>query len=220
MKIIIWRLLVLMTGLTAFILACSPASLPTAGVDGETDTALLRDDFSADSTGWGTGTNSDSSVEYTNGGLQFIVFSERYLTWSNPNAETYSNVHVEVTVRNESPDRLAIYGILCHGQADQSFYYLGVASDGYYTISKAPASEEDFSLTNGSSPLVPIDSEPFTIGADCGTGTLTLYINGQQIATAQDSSYTSGKVGLFAKSNETADSVDVIFDDFVVTLLQ
>ena len=30
---------------------------------------LPTDDFSSDSSGWGTGTDADSSVEYANGGL-------------------------------------------------------------------------------------------------------------------------------------------------------
>jgi hypothetical protein len=152
--------------------------------------------------------------------LKFIVFSDRYITWSNPNSETYSNVHIDATAKNDSSDRLVIYGILCHEQADQSFYYLGVASDGYYTISKSSSGQDDVSLTNGTSTLVPSGNETFTIGADCGNGNLALYVNGQQVAATQDSSYTSGKVGLFAGSNETPNSVDVTFDDFVVTSLQ
>jgi len=220
MKRLNWRLLVSLPGLAAVLLACQAEHLPDVPEEQNADTgALLRDDFSAGSTGWGTGTDPSSSVEYTNGGLEFLVFSERYITWSTPNTEVYSDVHIEVSARNESPDRLAVYGIICHGQIDQSFYYLGVASDGYYTISRAPASQDEVSLTDGSSPLIPTDSEPFTIGADCGTGKLALYVNSQQIASAQDSSYTSGRIGLFAKSNETPSAIDVIFDDFVVTPL-
>jgi len=211
-----WHLLVSIISLIALTLACSSLSLPKGGGD----TAILRDDFSDSSSGWGTGTDSNSSVEYANDGLQFVVFSDRFITWSNPNTETYSNVHIEVSAKNDSSDRLVIYGILCHEQPDQSFYYLGVASDGYYTISKSAASQDDVSLTNGTSTLVPTGSETFTIGADCGNGSLALYINGQQVATMQDSSYTSGKLGVFAGSNDSPNSVNVTFDDFVVTSLQ
>jgi hypothetical protein len=214
-----WHYLVSVISLIAVTLACSSITNPGGGGNGG-DTTILREDFSAGSSGWGTGTDLNSSVEYTNGGLQIVIYSDRYITWSNPNTETYSNVHIEVTARNDSSDRLAIYGILCHEQADQSFYYLGVASDGYYTISRSASSQDDVSLTNGTDAPVPAGSETFTIGADCGNGNLVLYVNGQQVASVQDSSYTSGKIGLFAGSNETANSVDVTFDDFIVTALQ
>jgi hypothetical protein len=214
-----WYLLVPIISLTALTLACSSIT-NLGGGGGGGDTAILRDDFSDSSSGWGTGTDLSSSVEYAHDGLQFIVFSDRYITWSNPNTETYSNVHIEVTAMNNSADRLVIYGILCHEQSDQSFYYLGVASDGYYTISKSASGQDDLSLTNGTNAPVPTGSETFTIGADCGNGNLVLYVNGQQVATVLDSSYTSGKIGLFAGSNETPNSVDVTFDDFVVTSLQ
>lgn len=210
-----WRILVSTISLAALTLAC--ASITNLGGG---DKSLVRDDFSDNSSGWGTGTDSNSSVEYDNGGLHFVVYADRYITWSNPNKETYDNVHIDVTAKNDSADRLAIYGIICHEQADQTFYYLGVASDGYYTISKSATAQDDVSLTNGTSTLVPTGSETFTISADCGNGTLALYVNGQQVATVQDSSYTNGKVGLFAGSNESQNSVDVTFDDFVVTSLQ
>ncbi|MBI5842780.1 MAG: hypothetical protein HZB19_22030 [Chloroflexi bacterium] len=212
-----WQFIVSIFSLASLMLACSSFSIP--GVGGG-DNAILRDDFSNSLTGtWGTGTDADSSVEYANGGLQFIVYSERYITWSNPDSETYENVHVEVTAKNDSTDRLAVYGIICDEQVTQSFYYIGVASDGYYTISKSAVAQDDVSLTSGTSTLVPADSTPFTIGADCGNGTITMYINGQQVASVQDSTYTNGKVGLFAGSNDTPNSVNVTFDDFVVTAL-
>ncbi len=216
MKKVNWHVLISVISLAALTLACNYIS--NLGRGG--DKAIVRDDFSDSSSGWGTGTDSDSSVEYANGGLQIIIHSARYITWSNPNKETYENVHIDVTAKNDSEDRLAIYGIICHEQADQTFYYLGVASDGYYTISKSVTAQDDVSLTNGTSTLVPTESETFTIGADCGNGSLALYVNGQQVASAQDSTYTNGKVGLFAGSNEMQNSVNVTFDDFVVTSLQ
>jgi hypothetical protein len=215
MKRIDLRVLVSMLSLIALTLACSSFNLPGG------DTAILRDDFSSSSSGWGTGTDSNSSVEYANGGLQFIVYSGYYITWSNPDLQDYQNVHVDVSVKNDSPDPLAIFGIICHEQATQSFYYLGVAADGYYTISRSVVGEDDVSFTNGTSEAIPATgSGPFTIGADCGAGNLALYVNGQQIASAQDSTFTTGKVGLFAWTDEQANGANVIFDDFVMTALQ
>jgi hypothetical protein len=46
---------------------------------------------------------------------------------------------------------------------------------------------------------------------------LTLYVDGQQIATVSDSTYTSGGVAVLVWSAEEAG--DVTFDDFVLTKL-
>ena len=213
MKKLDLRILLSILSLVALALACSSINLPGG------DNAILRDDFSSSSSGWGTGTDPDSSVEYANGGLQFTVYSGYYITWSNPNLQNYQNVHVDVSVTNNSPDPLAIFGIICHEQESQDFYYLGVAADGYYTISKSTVGQDDVSFTNGTSSSVPTGNSPFTMGADCGNGNLALYVNGQQIATAQNTTFTTGKVGLFAWTDEQPNGANVMFDDFVVTSL-
>jgi hypothetical protein len=59
--------------------------------------SLLKDDFSSDSSGWGIGTDSDSSVEYVDGGLKMVVFTQNYFVWSTPDDVDYENVHIEVT---------------------------------------------------------------------------------------------------------------------------
>ena len=78
-------------------------------------------------------------------------------------------------------------------------------------------------LTNddswASSPLIPTDAASYRVGADCGNGTLTLYVDGQQIASVPDTSYVSGGVALFTWSGEEATTTDVSFDDFLMTEL-
>jgi hypothetical protein len=57
------------------------------------------------------------------------------------------------------------------------------------------------------------------MGADCGNGTLTLYVDGQQIASIFDASYVSGEVALFISSSENATTTNLSFDDFLMTEL-
>jgi hypothetical protein len=125
------------TALLAFSLACSAVSsfiatptpvstsTPLPSPTPEPSTALFKDNFSSTSTGWGTGTDAESSVEYVDGGLQFKVFSDLFVTWSGPDQVKYSDVHIDVTVKNNSTDELALFGIICHEQESQDFYYLG-----------------------------------------------------------------------------------------------
>src|SRR5215203_1173323 len=52
---------------------------------------LLEDDFSGGRTEWGTGTDTDSSVEYLDEALNFQVFTENYIVWTTPNDSDYEN---------------------------------------------------------------------------------------------------------------------------------
>lgn len=216
MKSINWKVIASIVCLAAITLACKAVSLPgSAG-----DSSLLRDDFSDSAGSWGTGADTDSSVEYANSALQFQVFVSNFFTWSTPNDTSYENIHIEAAVKNDSADPLSTMGVICFEQGKStSFYYLGVAADGYYTISISADGQKDVSLKNGTSTLVPSDNQTFTIGADCGNGKLALYINSQLVDSVQDATYASGKVGLFASSEEQTNGANVIFDDFVVTSL-
>ena len=49
--------------------------------------ALLQDDFAGSDKPWGTGTDADSSVQYSNDALNFVVNKDLYFVWSTTNAE-------------------------------------------------------------------------------------------------------------------------------------
>lgn len=96
---------------------------------------------------------------------------------------------------------------------------MGVTSNGYYAFIKSSVVADDVFLKEGTSDAISASSSSMRLGLDCGNGTLTLYVNGQQIDITSDSSYTSGTVGLFAATDDEENGVNVIFDDFVVTKL-
>lgn len=182
---------------------------------------LLTDDFSVSRDGWGTLTDKDSSVEYDNKTLRMKLFQKNYVIWSRPNDKDYQNVHVEVTAMNHA-DSTTAFGIVCFQQSkDWSFYYLAMTAGGEYAIIEATDGQDDVVLSNsgkwGSSDLIAKDAASYRVGADCGSNTLTLYVDGKAIDSVTDSTYTSGHIGLFAWSGENVSSGDVSFDDFVMT---
>jgi hypothetical protein len=182
--------------------------------------SVMQDDFSSSDSGWGTGTDSSSSVEYSNGGFAMTVYQPFYVTWSTPNTEVYENTHIEVSVANTSADPEALFGIICNEQGStQAFYYVGVSPDGYYAFIKSSVALDDVFLKEGTSDVISSSASSMKIGLDCGNGSLVLYINGQQIDSVTDSSYTSGEIGLFAASDDQESGASVVFDDFVVTKL-
>ncbi len=184
---------------------------------------LLRDDFSGGDSNWGIGTDADSSVEYVGDALNFIVTKDFYFVWSTPNDERYQNVHIEATAANNSIDENAGFGIICNMQVTDTSYYLVVTGAGAYAIGKSAVALDDVILTNDNSwetsDLITPGASSYRIGADCGNGVLTLYVDGQQIDSVTDSDYADGYVALMAWSDERISGTNVTFDDFVLTSL-
>ena len=181
---------------------------------------LPSDDFSSSSSGWGTGTDAQSSVEYANGGLHIVVYQPFFVAWSPLSLDSYENIHLEVSVNNNSTDEKALFGFVCDEQGTtNSFYYVGVSPDGYYAFIKSAVAKDDEYLKEGTSSVISGTPGSMRLGLDCGNGSLTLYVNGQQIDSVSDSTYTSGVLGLFAATQDQESGADVTFDDFVVTKL-
>jgi hypothetical protein len=195
--------------------ADSPTSTPSPKI-------ILSDDFSSEQ--WGTKTDADSSIEYSDNALRMIVYTKQWFVWSTPNADTYQDVHVEVTAMNNNTDSTTAMGIICYKQPSTSnFYYVAITPAGEYAIAKAVEGESDVFLTNNdqwaNSDAIAQNASSYRIAADCGNGTITLYVDGQQIASVSDTSYTSGGVALLAWSGEEATNTDISYDDFVMTEL-
>ncbi|HXQ32477.1 MAG TPA: hypothetical protein VN843_00510, partial [Anaerolineales bacterium] len=186
---------------------------------------LLSDDFSSPQ--WATGTDSDSSVEYVDNALKFLLFTKDFFVWSEPNDVDYSNVHIEVTVRNNGTDPTTAFGVMCNLQAgDNSCYYFAVTPGGDYWIGTAEnwQTQTGVLLTNNGqsafSNSILQNAASYRVGADCGNGTLKLYVDGQQVVSISDSAFTSGGVGLFVWSGEDVASANVSFDDFLMSELK
>lgn len=213
-------------GLALAVLSCQALSGLGGGTPGAPGTGapqegkvILEDDFSSAS--WGTGADKDSSIEYTNDALQFIIYTKNYFVWSMPNNDNYESVHMEVTVTNNNTDPTTAFGIICHQQVTgDAFYYFAITPAGQYAIARASVGEKDVFLTNNNawqySDFVIANAPSYRIGADCGKGSLTLYVDGQKVDSVTDTSYTGGGVALFVWSGEDVASADVTFDDFVM----
>ena len=184
---------------------------------------LLEDDFSTEN--WGTLTDSDTSVEYLNDALNMNVFTKNWFVWSTPDDIDYENVHLEVTVIVHASDPNTAFGLMCNQQAssDDSYYYFAITPSAQYAIAKTAANQDGVILTNdndwGTSNLITQDASSYRIGADCGNGTLTLYVDGQKIISVSDSSYTRGGVAVFTWSALEATTTNISFDDFYLTEL-
>ncbi len=199
-----------------FISACSaiaPVSLPQNALPA--GSVLFQDDFSNQTTGWDRLLVNEGIMDYDSGGYRILVNALQTNFWSTPN-KTFNDVRIEVdTGKLAGPDENRI-GLLCRFNG-KDYYFFIMTSDGFYGVGLF---KDGQATLLGQSEMLSSDNinKGLAINhlrADCTGQTLTFYVNGFQIAQAQDSTLTSGDVGMLAGTFSTA-GVDIVFDNFVV----
>ena len=223
--------MLVLAGLVLASLACgggTPSDGSTTGGGGDTSSnALFSDDFSDSGSGWDEDVSDTSTVGYDNGKYVIGITTESWLAWANPGKRNLSNIHIEVTARNTGEAQDAGFGIICNSTPDGDFYYLAMSVDGYFVIAKKEG-EDTIALSDPdnqwiTSDVIPVNATSYQLGADCANGTLTLYVNGDEVGSAEDDTFTRGDVGLIAATfsgTDSSASAEVTFDSFEVTQLE
>lgn len=185
---------------------------PTAGF-GE---ALFADDFSDPASGWDQITTNETFTDYFENQYKIGVYSDGWMTWSNPGLE-FGDVVVEVIVTKVSGGDDVQFGIICRHQDTGNFYTLVVSADGYAAIRKRLNGDEIGYLTDWTeSPAILQGNATNLVRAECVGNRLSLHANGVLLLEAFDSDLPAGDVGLLAGTfSET--SVEILFDNFIVT---
>ncbi|MEW6093177.1 MAG: zinc ribbon domain-containing protein [Chloroflexota bacterium] len=213
-------------GITAYTTTYSPSarSTKTAYAAGQTATTVYRtlfqDDFSDPSSGWGDYSSENGSTAYENGGFRIQVTEPNWAIFYSLGQDFPEDIQIEVRATKIGGPDDNNFGILCRVQEDnQNYYYFAIHSDGYAGIAKVTAGNyEVISSDDGlwyPASTVHQGDVSNDIRADCIGDTFTLYVNGVRTATATDSSFTDGFVGLQASSGD-AGGTDILFDNFNV----
>jgi hypothetical protein len=112
------------------------------------------------------------------------------------------------------------YGVLCRYQDADGFYYFAVSADGYYAIFRRAEGDMRILTGDGSgmlpSPHIKTGTQVNRVLGVCDGDELSLYVNGQWLATVTDNEYARGDVGLGASSGPGG-GTRIVFDNFVVT---
>ena len=174
---------------------------------GTTGTVLFFSDLTDRCPGLGNLNEDDRAATHgTNGylvrlkggpGLNFSAGPDTTEYVSPPPATVRVEFDVETTAGQGQ------VGIVCHRFENGRIfaeYHLVIGTDGSYTIEGGPPYR---SLASGKAASA-LRAGVNHIRADCIGTTLTLYVNGQQIATAEDSQLTGLENGFFLRSLDTA----------------
>jgi hypothetical protein len=189
------------------------ASVAGAGNVATGDVELF-DDFSTSTNGWDESSDDEFARYYLDERYFIEVNPSQYTVWSAL-TQNFENVVINVDVNIEQACHDGDIGILCRYEDADNHYALEVSEDGYFSIWKRVNGEVSYLVDWTASDLIPIDSSGFTVNAACDGAQLSVGIDGELLATATDSDFSSGSVGLIAGTWENGGLV-VSFDNFEV----
>lgn len=206
------RLLIPLAALVLTALACGGG---TAGPK-----VLFKDDFSNSNSGWGEAEDETALREYRSGEYVFEIYDTGWFIWNNPDEGDLSNTHTTVTATNVGEAVDPTFGVICNYASEDAFYYMGIGPDGYYAIVRVDGDDDIFLTSDENlwvlSEEIEVNADSYKLEAICAAdGTLTLIVNGTEIDSVQDDTYSEGDIGLFALSFEET-PVEVHFDDLQV----
>lgn len=186
------------------------------------DEVLFQDDFSNPASGWDdVRVDDQANTYYFEDKYLFVIYTPDLYAWANPYLNFPGDVRVEVDASKSSGSQFDEYGPICrytrNSDDTYSYYYFAIAIDGLGVIYKVDHDDKSLVITDppaNRSDVIHAGDQVNRIRADCTADTLTLYVNGEPLVSAIDSSFTSGDVGLRVDS-ETGET-EVIFDNFIV----
>ncbi|HEX7621472.1 MAG TPA: hypothetical protein VF359_09760 [Anaerolineales bacterium] len=199
--------------------ASTPTTQPTASGGSTGQKILFQDDFSDVTSGWDRSHTDFGLTDYADGGYRINVIQTDAFFFANPYKTFQNDVRIEVdATKIAGPDDNA-FGVQCRYKDVDNYYYFYISSDGFVGIgvdnagTKTLISSSDGNMVSDSN--IKQGAATNHLRADCIGSTLTLYANGTQVATATDSTFTGGDVGLIAKTFKVS-GTDIMFHNFFV----
>ncbi len=181
---------------------------------------LFQDNFSNKSSGWDESSDSNYTLQYVKNGYRIFINEQDggQTVW---NGDNFTDVNVEVDVKQVAGPNDARVGVSCRVSSDGSFYSFEVSSDGSYSIEKYTGGSSqststalaEGALDSGSIDLTQVNH----LRGDCSGDVLTLYLNGQPLLQTTDGSFTTGATGFIARAGPSGDpGIDTLFSNFMV----
>jgi hypothetical protein len=184
--------------------------LPTLGA------ILFQDDFNDPISGWESYRGSDGIRDYENGAYRILVDIPDQYFFSIP-GKNFTDVNITVDATKVAGPDDNYFGIICRFQDLNNFYFFIISSDGFYAIGKNVVGEvsilgQDTMLYSQTIHRGETDN---SVQAKCAGDQLGLYVNNIELVSIQDTTFSSGDVGLLVGTFKTY-GANMVFDNFIV----
>jgi S1-C subfamily serine protease len=186
-------------------------AIPTPVNAGE---VLFTDDFSDESSGWGTSADGNAVQQYQNGRLLIEVIAKDYNGWSTAGLD-YDDVDVEVSAQRLGGPLDNEMGIILRYVDAENFYVFTISNDGFYEFRKRLNGEWIFIVPWTATDLIDTQADVHRMAVVAGGDRFTFYIDGVRVDEAFDTEFQSGDIGLLAGSFSEG-GVQIGFDDILV----
>jgi len=172
------------------------------------------DDFGKDSGNWNLAASSSGKRWIADGELHIEVTVANYVVWAGLQNREYVDVAAEVNARVASGTG-GNYGLLFRIKDDDNFYRFVISTGGSYRIVKLVGKQWKTIQDWARSSAIRTDGATNRLKVVARGPSITVYANGQKLATVTDADHPVGGVALVvAAGSETG--FHVAFDDFQV----
>ncbi len=209
------RLAILMSLVAALAFGCNMPAIAGPNAKPKSGTILFKDDFSSPLSGWDHTQYEEGVMDYYGGAYRMMVTALDLNIWSTPHKD-YADTRLEVDAgKLGGPDENRI-GLICRSDG-RNYYFFIISSDGYYGLGLFKDGQATLLGQKQMQPSKAIRTGLAVnhLRADCVGTELTGFVNGLQVAKAQDATLQRGDVGLLA-GTFSKPGADIVFDNFVV----
>ena len=197
---------------------------PTARPSG-TPTPSVRfpykDDFGDIASGWSSTTANTSARYYQDGEYHIVVKKENLVSWTSRSGDVsqgFDDVMIQVAAKRAEGAK-GNYGIVFRERVDtdnknDAYFFRVDPTTGMYILHKLIQSEWTTLIDWTKSSAIRTGSETNVLKVLVRGSQITLFVNGQQLGSVTDSTFSRGKIGMCASSYTGETNFHVAFDDF------
>jgi hypothetical protein len=174
---------------------------------------IYEDDFSDSFGGWDDAFDDFTTKQYGNNRYQIEVSTDNLIAWGLANRDV-ADFELEVEARQEDGAKSNSYGLLFRLQDRDNFYRFDISGDGFFLVSKFLDGQWYTLVDWTQSPYLNSDANNILKVSAFGPN-ITVWANGQSLASITDDSFTHGNFGFFA-STFSEPHIWVSFDNLKV----
>ncbi len=207
----VWVMLIAFVGIGAACTAPPPmtTALLPSGV-------VFSDDFVTNTGAWGLFDTQEGAAYLQQGELYLEDRGQGVGVYTQLQKHRWEDLVVTIRLRQVEGTQNNWMGVICRQQDEENYYLLAISADGYYLVLKTEAGIASPLVGPAQSDLINAGRATNALEVLCVDDTLTLRINGEELASAQDSSFGEGGVALFA-DGVAGQRTTVAFDALVIS---